>query len=161
MLHLLSASNATLKLILYIVTRLGQTLTHWGPAPHICVGGLCQLCSKKWLGTILAPRHFLNQCWVLTANSPYNRFQWNSLPYLHFFSATNDFEMVVWDFSSSKISRPQWVKGPLTCKICIIYSESWCFNNHFDTKKFETNIYLMSNINLKFQKGNPKYIFCT
>ena len=50
------------------------------------------------------------------------------------------------------------IKVPLTSKIFIIYSESWCFYNNSKPNILENNVYFMSYIDLKFQTGNPKYM---
>ena len=58
---------------------LHKTLTHQHLVPHICVSELIKHWFKKWLVACSAPRHYLNQSWVIVSWTLTNKLQWNSV----------------------------------------------------------------------------------
>ena len=58
---------------------LHKTLTHQHLVPHICVSELIKHWFKKRLVACSAPRHYLNQSWVIVSWTLTNKLQWNSV----------------------------------------------------------------------------------
>ena len=59
---------------------------------------------------LVAPSHYLTQCWNIVDWTPRSKLQWNFKRYWYIFFQENAFENVVWKMAAI-LSRPQCVKA--------------------------------------------------
>ena len=83
-------------------------LTHWGRVTHICVSKLTIIGSDNGL-SLVAPSHYLNQCWNIVNWTLRNKLQWNLNRNSNIFIQENAFESVVCE-TVAILSLPQCVK---------------------------------------------------
>ena len=118
------------------VSRVWDKVCHWMVSPsvwlaspnigwemHICVSkqtiigsdnGLSPYRRQAIIVSLSAPSHYLNQCWYIVNWTLRNKLQWNFNRNSNIFFQKNALENVVCLIASIS-SRPQWVKGFLTC----------------------------------------------
>ena len=98
-------------------------LTHFLLMPHIWVNESGQHWFRSWLGALLAPSHYLNQCWLIVNWTHRNKFKRNLNPNSHIFIQENTFENVVCQ-NGGHLVQGRWVNclAPVEDLWC---NESW------------------------------------
>ena len=78
---------------------------------------------RLWLVALLAPSHYLNQCWNIVNWTIGNKSQWNLKWNSYIFTEENAFENVVWKMVAI-LSRPQCVNWQSATYVHIKYTRS-------------------------------------